>query len=148
MHRLEDRFRSSEQELSIIRRVIEAIPVLLWRTDDSLVLTSLIGWTEHRLQHLNEAIGRPVAEQFAASFGRQAEGQIVELHEAALEGRASDVRLPATGELAGEWMMRAEPVRSASGAVEGVLAVATLTTAPPQVVTRRARAHSTSDIHG
>lgn len=90
LHEAQDRIRRSEQQLSLLRRMLDHVPLLLWTTDAELRVMSVTGWASRRLQEWSHQVGTPLAMFYKDRYGiTDPEFPPLVAHRRALEGESA-----------------------------------------------------------
>jgi HD-GYP domain-containing protein (c-di-GMP phosphodiesterase class II) len=96
--------------------LLQQAPVLIWTTDQELVVTSILGGRRHSSAGvLAELTGKPVTYLF------EEQPAVLDAHHAALRGEDARYQLSYDGH---DTLARVEPLRDAAGGVVGVIGVA------------------------
>ena len=119
LNALEDRFDRVQQELGLIRRVIDLVPVLIWTTDVSGTITSATGWADLRYRDWNQSVGGRITD--SGPTGRNGFVLPVDVHERALTGQTSTASITWAGRTVD---LVVEPMFDGSGRLLGTIGVA------------------------
>lgn len=118
----EDRLRRSEQQLSLLRRMLDHVPLILWSTDRDGRITSVTGWAEQRLTTWSRMVGGSLESFFREQCGiTDPEFAPLAAQRRALEGETVAFRFPLEKRTLDGVI---EPQRDARGQITGTIAVA------------------------
>jgi hypothetical protein len=121
LHNLEDRLGRTQQELGLLRRVIDMVPVLLWTTDTTGVITSASGWSELRFKAWAQTVGSRLGDRPAEHINGEGVVLPADAHHRALQGETVAINDTWAGMPVS---LVIEPVRDGSGRLTGTMGVA------------------------
>lgn len=119
LHETEDRLRKSDQQLAMLRRFLDQMPLMTWATDEDGRVTSATGWASRRLSEWSGLIGQSPMEYLLERFGiADGEFPLLRAERQARAGQTSGFRC----ELAGDVLEGVtEPVRDGRKRVIGTM---------------------------
>lgn len=122
VHDLEDRLRRSDQQLAMIRRFLDQVPLMIWMTDAEGRVTSVTGWAARRLSEWSGAVGNTLERHLKEHFGvDDAAFSLLEAERQARAGATAGFRCELGGDVL-EGVI--EPVRDGRRKVIGTIAAA------------------------
>lgn len=121
VHALEDRLARAEQEVALLRRVLDRVPIVMWTTDENLRVTSATGWAEARHERWLDAVGQPLDEYLRSNGAATDADQPLAAHRRALEGESTSYTCEWDGH---RWEVVVEPLKRAANEHGGTIGVA------------------------
>lgn len=114
------RLRRSDQQLGLIRRLIDEMPVLCWETDAELRVMTASGWAAKRHEVWGDLVGRTL-EEFHARTGGEVPLPPIEPHRRVLAGLPVSLLIPWGPDV---WIVALEPLVAMNTGVSGVIGLA------------------------